>query len=654
MNAASGVIYEFGEYRLDPSNYLLARRDGTRVPLTPRVFQTLVVMVEHHGIVLDKERLMEAVWPDSIVEENNLSQNVSALRRVFGDTPGAQRFIVTVPGRGYRFAADVTVQDGNRQEERLFAQPDAELPQIDAKPEAAAPKKVAAAPPLLIKAVIAALLIIAVSASVLALRRRGSQATPGSAALPASAAAVWEKSIAVLPFADLSPTHDQEYFCDGVQEEILTRLAKVADLKVISRTSTQRFRTGPKDLPEIARQLGVANVLEGAVQRADGQVRVTVQLINARSDSHVWAETYDRNLTDVFAVESEIAKTIADKLQAKLSGSEQRAIAARPTENTEAHQLYLKGIYFSSKRNVPALRTAIDYFHSAVSNDPNYGLAYAGMADAYTLLSVLGGQSPTETVSRAKAAAEKALALDETLPEAHNSLGLVLAFFDFDFAQSKRQFERALELNPNYATAHQQFGNVNLVKVGDFDRGIAEGSRALELDPLSLAINTDLAQNYLMARRYDEAVEQSRKTLAIDPRFYPAHWMLGEALQMKGQLSEAVAEYKKMVELTDDLRARAMLAQAQARVGEPAKAQALLSQVQQTTVGPDVGAVRLALIHLALGEKEKALEKIEQACREPADPDVINLKVEPLFDPLRGDPRFERSVAKFFGSAKHE
>jgi tetratricopeptide (TPR) repeat protein len=288
---------------------------------------------------------------------------------------------------------------------------------------------------------------------------------------------------------------------------------------------------------------------------------VNAQLINARNDSHLWAEKYDRKLTDVFAVESEIAKAIADTLQAKLSGSEQRAIATRPTGNAEAHQLYLKGTYFSNKRTAPDLQTAIEYFNDAIEKDPNYALAYAGLADAYTVLSVLGGEGPTMTVSKAKAAARKALQLDDTLPEAHNSLGLVLAFYEFDFAQSKKEFERAIELNPNYADAHHQFGNVNLIKVGEFDRAIAEGTRALELDPLSLIINADLSQNYLMARRYDESIEQSRKTLALDPRFYCAHWNLGEALQMKGQLREAVAEYKKTVELTDDPTALAMLAQ---------------------------------------------------------------------------------------------
>ena len=461
-----------------------------------------------------------------------------------------------------------------------------------------------------------------------------------------------EKSIAVLPFADLSQARDQEYFCDGIQEEILTRLSKIRDLKVISRTSTQRFKSAPKNLPEIAKQLGVATILEGTVQKAEGQVRVNVQLINARNDSHLWADKYDRKLTDIFAVESEIAGKIADTLQAKLSGSEQRAIATRPTENPEAHQLYLKGTFFSNKRTGSDFRTAIDYFKNAIGKDANYALAYAGLADAYALLSLYGGEGPQETVPQAKAAARKALELEDVLPEAHNSLGLVLALHDFDFAQSKKEFERAIELNPNYATAHHQFGNMNLTMAGEFDRAIAEGKRAVELDPLSLIINSDLGVNFLLARRYDEAIDQLRKTLAMDPRFYPARYSLGEAFQLRGQLPEAMVEYQKAAEVTDDPVVLAYLAQGYAKTGKGDKAWNLLSQLEQLATERHVGPFILAMVHLALGENEKAIDDLERAYRDRADAFIVGIKVEPLLDPLRGDPRFERLVAKVAGTAE--
>src|SRR3989454_2208135 len=353
------------------------------------------------------------------------------------------------------------------------------------------------------------------------------------------------KSIAVLPFDNLSRDPDNAYFAEGVQDEILTRLAKVADLKVISRTSTQHFKSVPDNLPQIAKQLGVMNILEGSVQKANDQVRVNVQLINALTDAHLWADTYDRKLTDIFAVETEIAKAIADTLQAKLTGSEQHVIAARPTESTEAHQLYLKGRYFWNKRTGNDLKKSIDYFQQAIAVDPNYALAYAGVADAYVWLPGYTAGTPRDSYPKAKAAAKKALELDDTLAEARTSLAIAIWLYDFDSSQANREFQRAIELNPNYAIAHQQYGNVTLSALGRFDDAIAEGKRAVELDPLSLVINTDLGVDYHYARRYDEAIAQLHKTLEMDPGFYIAHLGLGQILDAKGAGDAAIVECEK-------------------------------------------------------------------------------------------------------------
>ncbi len=330
-----------------------------------------------------------------------------------------------------------------------------------------------------------------------------------------------QKSIAVLPFDNLSRDPDNAYFCEGVQDEILTRLAKVADLKVISRTSTQKYKSAPDNLREIAKQLGVMHVVEGSVQKSNDQVRVTVQLINAMTDAHLWAEIYDRNLTDIFAVESDVAKTIADTLQAKLTGSEKISIAKTPTVNPEAYELYLKGRFFWNKRTAADLRKGIDYFNQATSKDPGYALAYAGLADSYVILSVFGAASPQDSIPQARAAAKKALELDDTLAEAHASSGRIAGPYDFEFDRSIAEFERAIQLNPNYAMAHHWLSWGPLTALGRFDRAIAEGKRAVELDPLSLINNADLGGNvYLNARRYDEAIAQLRKTIEIDPRFY--------------------------------------------------------------------------------------------------------------------------------------
>src|SRR5881394_4019838 len=352
-----------------------------------------------------------------------------------------------------------------------------------------------------------------------------------------------EKSIAVLPFENLSEETSSAYFTDGIQDEILTRLSKIADLKVISRTSTQRYKQTSQSPSQIAQQLGVANLLEGSVQKTNDQVRVNVQLITAANDTHLWAETYDRKLTDIFAVESDIATAIAKTLQARLTGAEKTAITKHPTANPEAYELYLKGRFFWNKRTAADLRKAIDYFNQALDKDPSYALAYAGLTDAYLILSQYGAASPADSFPQAIAAAKKAIELDDTLAEAHTSLACSLAYYDFDFEQSVKEFERAIQLNPNYATAHHWLSNGVLSALGQFEGAIAEGKRAVELDPLSLVINTDLGQDFFYARRYDEAIVHLRKTIEMDPRFYFAHWVLGTALQLKGQLSEAVAEY---------------------------------------------------------------------------------------------------------------
>jgi TolB-like protein/Flp pilus assembly protein TadD len=462
----------------------------------------------------------------------------------------------------------------------------------------------------------------------------------------ASPAGIPNKSIAVLPFDNLSRDPDNAYFCEGVQDEILTRLAKVADLKVISRTSTQHFKSAPDNLLEIAKQLGVAHVLEGSVQRANNQIRVNVQLINALTDAHLWAETFDRKLTDIFAVESEIAKTIADTLQTKLSGSEQRAIAARPTESTEAHQLYLKGRFFWNKRTGNDLKKSIDYFEQAIAADPNYALAYAGVADGYVLLPGYTAGTPRDCYPKAKAAAKKALELDDTLAEAHTTLAMAIWSYEFDFAQANREFQRAIEVNPNYATAHQQYGNVTLSALGRFDDAIAEGKRAVELDPLSLIINADLGSDYYFARRYDEAIAQQRKTLEMDPGFYYARFNLAEALAAKRTFDEAILEHQKARASNDDPFVLGLLGHAYASSGNRTEALKILEQLKELSRQRYVSAYSFVVVYLGLGDKEEALRWLEQSYQDRAGSDVGWIRVDSLLDPLRGDPRFEAVAEK--------
>jgi TolB-like protein/Flp pilus assembly protein TadD len=466
----------------------------------------------------------------------------------------------------------------------------------------------------------------------------------------ASPSDISSKSIAVLPFDNLSEDKANAFFAEGVQDEILTRLAKVADLKVIARTSTQKFKSAPENLPDIARQLGVLNILEGSVQKVNDQVRVNVQLINALTNAHLWAEIYDRKLNDIFSVESDIAKTIADTLQAKLTGSEKNALSKKPTENPEAYELYLKGRFFWNKRTSTDLRRSVDYYNQAISKDANYALAYAGLADAFGLFPDYGVGSPTDSYPRAKNAAMKALELDNTLGAPHAALGLVYGNFDHDFAKAISEFEQAIQLDPNYATAHQWI-NAPLQASGQFDRAVAESKRAIELDPLSLIINADLAFVYINGHRFDDALRQSRKTLEIDPNFHVVRGYLGIALQFKGQLADSIPEFRAAAASSDEPFSHALLGQALARAGLHDEAQQILRRLEERARTHFVTGWSLAVIRLALGDKEGALATLELALQQHA-PEIVLIKYDPLFDDLRGDVRFEALVQKVVGESK--
>ncbi len=489
-----------------------------------------------------------------------------------------------------------------------------------------------------IVAVTIALAVVAAGLFVYQLVRSKSD-TSGSS----TAATIANKSIAVLPFDNLSRDPDNAYFCEGVQDEILTRLAKVADLKVISRTSTQHFKSTPDNLPQIAKQLGVAHILEGSVQKANDQVRVNVQLINALTDAHLWADTFDRKLTDIFAVESEIAKTIAETLQARLTGSEKSSLAKTPTVNPEAYELYLRGKFFAEKRTGADLRKSIEYYDQAIAKDPGYPLAYVGLADSHLLLTAYGAISTKEAASPARTALKKALELDDSLAQAHASSGL-LANLELDLNRAITELERAIQLNPNYATAHHWIA-LPLMAIGQSDRAIVEGKRAIELDPLSLICNADLAWVYFNARRYDETEAQARKTLEIDPRFYVAHYYLGEALQFKGKLTDATAEYQKSFESNNDPFSLAVLGQAYARQGKTDEARKVLARLRDQAKSQYVSPYAFAVVLTALGDKAHAIDELEHGYDDTGFY-ISLIKVDPLFDDLRGDPRFEALVQK--------
>ena len=464
-------------------------------------------------------------------------------------------------------------------------------------------------------------------------------------------ATIPEKSIAVLPFENLSRDPENAFFTEGIQEEILTRLAKITDLKVISRTSTTQFRSSPDDLREIASKLGVANILEGSVQRASDQVRVNVQLIKAKTGAHLWADTYDRKLTDIFAIESEIAKAIANTLKAELTGREQEAIASRPTESSEAHQLYLKGRYFWNKRTAEGIQKSIDYFNQAINKDAQYASAYAGLADAYMILPNYSQTPWNEAYPKGQAAAIRALRLDDSIAEAHISLANVRWWHDWGTG-AEPEFKRGLELDPNYATGHQWYA-LYLSCMGQHDEAIAEMKKAQELDPFSIIINTELGLPYLYAHQYDQAAEQFQKAIEMDPTFPFAHFALGEAYDRKGRYQEALKEREKGISLAGGYASPAWFAMTghlkgayEALGGE----NYWLNQLELTRGLYEQGAVTakaVAEIYAILGDKDQAIDWLQTALQQHDDL-LVFLRVQSDFDDMRSDPRFESLVKKVF------
>ena len=446
------------------------------------------------------------------------------------------------------------------------------------------------------------------------------------------------KSLAVLPFANLSGNPDNAYFAAGIQDEIITRLAKITELKVISCTSTQRFKGAPDDLPAIAKQLGVANILEGSVQRTTDQLRVNVQLVEAATGAHLWADTFDRKLTDIFKIESEIAKTVAETLQAKLSGSERNAIAAQPTENTKAHELYLKGRFFWDKRTGDNLKKSIDYFNQAIAADPNYALAYVGLADCYLLLEDYTGTPAIETYPKAEAFAQHALQLDDSLAEAHTSLAYVYTNL-WQWEQAEEEFKRAIKLNPNYPTAHHWY-SLCLLDLGRIDEAKAQIKRAHELDPLSLIIGTTLNYAYFAEGDVNSSIAQCKRVIDLDPNFPRAHEYLGLGYLAQGRNSEAIVEIHKAVELSGrDRRPLRDLGYGYAASGKRAEALTVLKELEENyekhkAIGQDFAAV-----YVGLGEKDQAFAWLEKDFQARSGL-LAWSRWAPPFDSLRSDPRF--------------
>ena len=455
-----------------------------------------------------------------------------------------------------------------------------------------------------------------------------------------------EKSIAVLPFENRSEDKANAYFAEGVQDEILTRLSKIADLKVTSRTSTQHYKSVPENLAEIAKQLGVAHILEGSVQKSGDAVRVNVQLIKAANDSQVWAETFDRKLTDIFSVESDVAKAIADQLRAHITRREEQVIAAKPTKNIEAYDAYLRGRYFWNKRTSDGIKHAIEHFQQSIERDPDFALGHAGLADSYIALTFYNFAAPHETMPKAKESAIKALALDDTLAEAHASLAHILMNYDWNWSAAEKEFKRSIELKPDYATAHEWYAIHYLTATGRFEEAVQEMKRALELEPASLVMNTFMGATLYYAGRYDEAIDQCRRTIEMDPNFAVAHWHLGLAYEQKQVLDAATEEFKKAISLSaGSPLMKAALGRAYAKSQKKHEANEMLNELNELSKRQYVSAYEVATIYVALGNNEQAFQLLEQAYGEHSF-HLVYLNVSPQFKPVSSDPRFQDLVQR--------
>jgi len=453
-------------------------------------------------------------------------------------------------------------------------------------------------------------------------------------------------SIAVLPFTNMSSEPENEYFSDGLTEEIIAHLAKIRALKVISRTSVMRYKQTAKPLKLIATELGVRHILEGSVRKQGNHLRITAQLVDALEDSHLWAETYRGTVEDVFDIQEKVAAEIAEALKLKLSPQEQRNLEKRQTENTEAYQLYLKGRFFWNKRTEESLKKGIEYFEQAIEKDPVYALAYTGLADSYNVLTAFTLIAPNEAVPRIRKAALKALEIDEALAEAHISQAWLRACFDWDWGAAEQEFKLGIELNPNYATGHHWY-SLFLTCLGRFDEAVAVIKKALKLDPFSLIINTNAGWwvNYF-ARQFDQAIDQLQRTLEMDANFTQAHYGLALAYNEIGKYSEAIGECQKAQQLSGGwLEMTAALGYSQALAGNRKAAEKILEELKEVLARRHVSSYSIALLHLVLGEKEQALEWLERAYEEKAF-FMVWLKVDPRLDILRSEPRFVSLLQK--------
>ncbi|MGA9303901.1 MAG: tetratricopeptide repeat protein [Candidatus Sulfotelmatobacter sp.] len=670
MDKAVRYLYEFGPFVLDPGERLL-RHGAARMDLPPRAFDTLLVLVENSGRLLEKDALMRTVWRDTAVEENNLTQVVYLVRKALRDGEDGARYIETVPKRGYRFVGEVReFPRGNGRGNGHNGGTSLELPSSSssgndrgeagssvattgsrAEADLLLPASGAGANGLRYPApnsdtwrgwmlgLVGGLAIIAL---VVLVEGPGWKQKRLGEPVPTSV-----RSVAVLPMQNLSNDPEQEYFVDGMTDELITDLAQLHDLKVVSKTSIMQYKGTRKPLPQIGRELGVDAVVEGSVLRSGDRVRITAQLIRTATDRHIWAAAYDGDLKDVLSLQARVAEAITNQVKLSLSAEETGRLRRSRAVNPGAFDLYLHGRYALSQRNVQAFRQAIEYFNQAIEKDPEFALAYSGLADCHTLLTLYG--DGVGNVVEAEAAAEKALQLDSTLADAHTSLAAVKVLHDWDWQGAEQEFRRAIELNPNFARAHHWYGNLLLGPEGRHEEAIAELERARELDPLSLIINADVGFGYYLAGHYEAALQTYRNVLAVNPNFIPVHFYLGKYYRQVGQydlwLKESVENnrlsgFPDRGESLQRLYAKGGFRATMEEMAKPAEVGSLARPKPFR-----IDSCTSAEANAALGRNAAALDALED-CYRWSEPALVYLKVDPVWTNLHSEPRFQALLGR--------
>lgn len=617
--------YEFGPFYLDRGQRVLVR-EGKLVPLTPKAFEILSLLVQNAGRALSKEEMIHHTWPDSFVDNSNLSQHVFQLRKALGDGAGYS-YIETIPRRGYRFTQDVKRIDSSN---HATGEAVSATPQTTHFSGASPPVRRWKMPLL----AVATMLVGVVAVYAFFARDRIWPPVPPS---------VGKVMLVVLPFENLSGDPQEEYFSSGFTEELITQLGNLepARLGVIARTSATQYKDSHKDIRQIAKELGVDYVLEGSVRREGDRVRISAQLIQAKDQTHLWAQDYDRNLRDILGLQSNVARDVASQIRLQLTPEENARLANAPPRDPEAYEQYLRGRYLWNKRNPEAYIKAIDYFQQAIARDPGYAQAYAGLADAYALLGSSWSPSipRSEAMPEAKEAALKALQLDDSLAEAHTSLAFVMMHFEWNWPGSEKEFKRAVDSDSNYATAHEWYAYW-FASQGRIDEALEQMELARKADPLSLIIMADTSEMLSYAGRLGASEQEARQATELDPNFVPAYLCLAHSYAGAKEYQAAIANIDKILALDpDDTWAASELGAIYAFTGEKDKSEAVVNRMLNHAKNQGPIAFEVAQVYSALGEKNRAFVWLEKAY-EYRDGGLILLNARWEFRPLHNDPRY--------------